>query len=105
MPTNLVTVTTALNPTNGQFEFMTNVVALTNNEVSVVAEPSTAQSGGSNYLALAYGTITRNLPFVTIGQKYQRHLLYRGPGIAGWWRGEGNASDSSDPETTATTGR
>ena len=23
---------------------------------------------------------------------------YRGPGLVGWWRGEGNALDSSDPE-------
>ncbi len=29
---------------------------------------------------------------------------YRGPGIAGWWRGEGNANDSSDPENNNNNG-
>ena len=86
--------------TNGQFVLVTNVVALTNNLVSVVNDPSTAlagDAGGSNYLALANGTITRAIPTVP-GRIYNVTFWYRGPGIAGWWRGEGNANDSSDPE-------
>ncbi len=102
VPTNLVTVTSELNPTNGLFEPVTNVLVFSNNLVSVVTEPSTAQSG-SNYLALGLGTITRDLPF-TVGRKYQVTYAYRGPGIAGWWRGEGNASDSSDPEVNGNNG-
>jgi subtilisin-like proprotein convertase family protein len=96
LPTNLVTYATVFNLTNNQFEVTTNVVILTNNEVSVMADPSTA-SGGSNFLALADGVMTRTIS-VTPGRQYSLNYAYRGPGIAGWWRGEGNASDSSDPE-------
>lgn len=98
VPTNVTMVSTL--ETNGQFAQFTNVVLLTNNFVSVVNDPSTAltgDTGGSNYLALAYGTISRAIPTVP-GRQYNVTFWYRGPGIAGWWRGEGNGDDSSDPE-------
>ena len=105
-PTNLLdafggwSVPTNQIPTN-------NLVALTNalifsNEVSVITDPSTAESG-SNYLALADGTISRVIP-LTVGKKYSITYWYRGPGIAGWWRGEGDATDSSDPENNDNNG-
>ena len=99
VPTNLVTLTTVL--TNASL-LVTNVVVLTNNEVSVVADPATAE-GGTNYLALANGVITRTIP-VTVGRTYSVSYAYRGPGIGGWWRGEGNANDSSDPENFGNNG-
>ncbi|HEV2330405.1 MAG TPA: S8 family serine peptidase [Verrucomicrobiae bacterium] len=81
---------------------VTNGVVFTNNynEVSVVSDPSIAfesNTNSSNFLALGYGIIQRTNSFdrnhfVTVS--YQ----YRGPGIAGWWRGEGDARDSSDAE-------
>ena len=80
----------------------TNLLSMTNNEVSVVTDPGTA-NGGSNYLALANGSISRNIS-LTPGKKYTINYLYRGPGISGWWRGEGNATDSSDPETLGNNG-
>ena len=98
VPSNLVTVTTI--ETNGQFELVTNVVWITNNMVSVVSDVGTALGGDvgeSNYLALADGTITRTFP-TDVGRLYNVTFWYRGPGIAGWWRGEGNGNDSSDPE-------
>ncbi len=103
VPTNLVTVSTVFTPIGKIYITVTNVVKLTNNQVSVVTDPSTSQSG-SNYLALGMGTITRNIP-VTPGGKYTLNYSYRGPGIVGWWRGEGNASDSSDPENNGNNGR
>ena len=75
---------------------------LWSNEVSIVTDPATAQSG-SNYLALADGTISRNIPLI-IGRQYSLTYQYRGPGISAWWRGEGNATDSSDPEVNANNG-
>ena len=98
VPSNLVTVSTI--ETNGQFVLITNSAPLSNNFVSVVSDSSVALSGdtgGSNYLALAYGTITRTIPTIP-GHVYNVTFWYRGPDIAGWWRGEGNALDSSDPE-------
>jgi len=106
VPTNLVTVTTVLNITNSQLVSVTNMVVLTNNLVSVVTDPSVALGGDnttSNYLALAYGTITRSIPTIP-GRLYNVTFWYRGPDIAGWWRGEGNASDSSDPENNGNNG-
>ena len=49
------------NLTNLQFEVVTNVVMLTNNLVSVVTDPadSVGDNVGSNFLALANGTITK----------------------------------------------
>src|SRR6202012_3913362 len=46
---------------------------------------------------LGYGTILRTnflTPYRLVSVSYQ----YRGPGIAGWWRGEGDGRDSSDAE-------
>ena len=79
----------------------TNLVILTN-QVSVVTDPANAQ-GGSNFLALANGTISRLIP-MTPGRQFSLSFMYRGPGIAGWWRGEGNATDSSDPENNGNNG-
>ena len=104
VPTNSVQYSTIV--TNGQFVTVTNTVLLTNNFVSIVTDPNTALTGdtsGSNYLALAYGTITRSLPTVP-GHIYNVTFWYRGPGIAGWWRGEGDANDSSDPEVNDNNG-
>ncbi|HZT21808.1 MAG TPA: LamG-like jellyroll fold domain-containing protein [Verrucomicrobiae bacterium] len=81
----------------------TNQVFWTNNLVSVAGDPATAQNG-SNYLALGLGSIRRDVP-LTVGRKYQIAFGYRGPGISAWWRGEGNASDSSDPEVNGNNGR
>ncbi|MGA2248307.1 MAG: LamG-like jellyroll fold domain-containing protein, partial [Verrucomicrobiota bacterium] len=105
VPTNLVL--SALIETNGQFVTVTNVVRLTNNLVSVVTDPSTAltgDAGGSNYLALGNGTITRSIPTIP-GRIYNVTFWYRGPDIEGWWRGEGNANDSSDPENNNNNGQ
>jgi subtilisin-like proprotein convertase family protein len=106
LPTNLVTVSTVFNLTNQQFVQVTNVTVLTNNQVSVVADPSDSigDNTGTNLLALAYGTITRNIA-TTPGRIYNVTFWFRGPGINGWWRGEGDATDSSDPEKNANNGR
>ena len=106
LPTNVITYTTVLNVTNGLLQVVTNVDNLTNNFVSVVTDPSVAvgDNAGSNYLALAKGTITRLIPTVP-GNQYNVTFWYRGPGIVSWWRGEGNASDSSDAENNGNNGR
>jgi len=80
----------------------TNLINLSTNRVSVVSDPNTAASG-SNYLALANGSISRVIP-LTPERNYVISYLVRGPGIAGWWRGEGNSSDSSDPEQLGNNG-
>ncbi len=102
-PTGDYSAVTNLPDANGGWVFSTNALAgMTNlvnglsNQVSVVSDSATAQSG-SNYLALAYGSISRTLQTVP-GVKYSLSLWYRGPGIVGWWRGEGNAADSSNAE-------
>jgi subtilisin-like proprotein convertase family protein len=61
------------------------------NQVTVIQDPSLAQSG-SGLLALASGRISRTIPTV-VGRQYALSYAYRGPGIATWWRGEGNAVD------------
>ncbi len=61
-------------------------------QVSVVTNPANAYEG-SNFLALASGSISTNLPTVA-GQTYTLTFAYRGPGIAGWWRGENNVNDA-----------
>ncbi|MGA2867684.1 MAG: LamG-like jellyroll fold domain-containing protein [Verrucomicrobiota bacterium] len=106
VPTNITTITTAFNLTNNQLQTFTNVEVLTNNFVSIVTDPADAVgdgTGSSNFLALAKGTITRSIPTVP-GNQYNVTFWYRGPGIASWWRGEGNASDSSDPEVNGNNG-
>ncbi|HXI69856.1 MAG TPA: S8 family serine peptidase [Verrucomicrobiae bacterium] len=82
----------------------TNLVFVTNNVnmVSVVTDPANA-FGGSNFLALASGSMFRQIP-MTPGRQFSLSFLYRGPGISGWWRGEGNATDSSDPENLGNNG-
>ncbi|HEX4264762.1 MAG TPA: LamG-like jellyroll fold domain-containing protein [Verrucomicrobiae bacterium] len=80
----------------------TNLLSMATNQVSVVTDPSTA-ANGSNYLALANGSISRVIS-LNPAKTYTISYLYRGPGIAGWWRGEGNAADSSDPETLGNNG-
>ena len=80
----------------------TNLVALDHNQVSVITDTNVAQAG-TNFLALALGTINRSVP-MTAGKKYTLTYYYRGPGIAGWWRGEGNALDGSDPEVLGNNG-
>jgi subtilisin-like proprotein convertase family protein len=64
------------------------------NQVSVVNDPPNAQSP-PQFLALADGVISNNLP-VTPGSTYNLSFGVRGPGILGWWRGEGNARDSAN---------
>ena len=80
----------------------TNIITLTNNLVSILTDPATAYSG-SNFLTLANGTISRYIP-TTPTREYSLSYSYRGPGIDGWWRGEGNATDSSFPETNGNNG-
>jgi subtilisin-like proprotein convertase family protein len=77
----------------------TNLMMWSNNIVSVVTDPrdSIGDNVGTNFLALGDGTITRSIPTIP-GREYSVTFWYRGPGIAGWWRGEGNADDSSQPE-------
>jgi subtilisin-like proprotein convertase family protein len=106
VPTNLVTVSTVFNLTNQQFVQVTNVLSLTNNFVSVVTDPSDAigDQTGTNLLALGMGTITRNIATLP-GRIYNVTFWFKGPGIAGWWRGEGDTYDSSDPEHNANNGR
>ncbi|MGH7951755.1 MAG: S8 family serine peptidase, partial [Limisphaerales bacterium] len=98
LPTNRITLSTVISNVGGndQIFTVTNVTILTNNEVSVVNDPANAFVG-SNFLALANGFILRT-NFMTPQRKYTLTYLYRGPGISGWWRGEGNALDSADPE-------
>jgi subtilisin-like proprotein convertase family protein len=104
VPTNLLTMGTIV--TNDQTLTVTNQVPLPNNEVSVVTDPfdSLGDNAGTNFLALAKGTITRLIPTIP-GRDYNLTFWYRGPGIAGWWRAEGNATDSSDPENNGNNGR
>jgi len=65
---------------------------VTANQVSVVTDTNLAYSG-SNFLALADGTITRNFP-TQPNTNYILTFAYRGPGAVGLWRGETNANDS-----------
>ena len=63
------------------------------NEVSVVDDPANDYDSDGNFLALASGVISNNLPTVA-GQTYTLTFAYRGPGIVSLWRGENNANDS-----------
>ncbi len=74
---------------------------VTSNQVSIVTDPANAYAG-NNFLALASGTILTNLSTVA-GRSYTLTFAYRGPGIAGWWRGENNTSDSIGNGNNATT--
>ncbi len=105
VPTNITTYTTYFNIASNQDETITNTELLTNNFVSIVTDPSDSlgDNTGTNFLALADGTITRTLPTIP-GNQYTLTFWYRGPGIAGWWRGEGEALDSADPEGNGNNG-
>ena len=52
----------------------------------LVAVEGEARNREPLWSALADGTISRVIP-LTFGQKYSITYWYRGPGIAGWWRG------------------
>ena len=65
---------------------------MVSNQVSVVSDPGNALSP-NQFLTLGIGSISRTLP-TAAGKSYREILGYRGPGISGWWRGEGNARDS-----------
>ena len=93
--------------TNGQFVLVTNVVLLTNNLVSVVTDPSDSLGRRCRRQQPVWRWPTarsraRFPPFPA--GIYNVTFWYRGPGIAGWWRGEGNATDSSDPENNDNNG-
>jgi glucuronoarabinoxylan endo-1,4-beta-xylanase len=101
-PTNIFDAYGGWNLVSNQVVMVgTNLVILTN-RVSVVTDPANA-SDGSNFLALANGTISRQVP-MTPGRQFSLTYMYRGPGIAGWWRGEGNATDSANPENDGNNG-
>jgi alpha-tubulin suppressor-like RCC1 family protein/subtilisin-like proprotein convertase family protein len=91
VPTNLVTLVIS-----------NNLVVTNYNQVSVVSDPAVAFTG-SNFLALGYGIIQRT-NFVTPNRLVTFSYAYRGPGISGWWRGEGDARDSSDAESMGQNG-
>ncbi len=97
---SLVTNSVFVLPTN--YYTGTNIITETTNLVSVFTDPLDAFNG-TNILALANGSISRVIP-LTPQRNYTISYLYRGPGISGWWRGEGNGSDSADPETLGNDG-
>ena len=80
---------TATNYTAGQILSGWVVAA---NQVSVQTDPANAFQG-TNLLALASGTLYTTLATVP-GANYTLKLQYRGPGAAGWWRGESNVNDA-----------
>src|SRR6185312_13448300 len=80
----------------------TNLLSMATNQVSVVTDPGSA-AAGNNFLALAKGSISRTISLIP-EKDYDITYRYRGPGISGWWRGEGNATDSADPETLGNNG-
>jgi subtilisin-like proprotein convertase family protein len=63
------------------------------NQVTVQTDPANAYPGKTNLLALANGALSATLNTVP-GARYTLTFAYRGPGIAGWWRGESNLIDS-----------
>ena len=78
----------------GDYVAPTNVASwgvVITNQVSVVNDPPDAQAG-TNFLALALGTITNAVATVP-GAKYTLTYGYGGPGIVSWWRGESNTLD------------
>lgn len=64
---------------------------VTNNEIGLVTD-SRGAHGGSNYLALADGRISKTFTAI-IGQTYQLQFYARGGGLVHWWPGDGNATD------------
>jgi len=65
--------------------------SVSSNQVSVANDPTNA-ADGSNYLALANGSIVRTLATVP-GTTNTLTFAYRGPNIVGLWRGENTAND------------
>ncbi len=55
------------------------------NGVSVVTDTNLAATG-TNFLALAAGSVVRTLPTVP-GQQYRLKYSYRDPGVIAWWPG------------------
>ncbi len=101
-PTNIYDARGGWNLASNQVVMVgTNRVILTNG-VNVITDPANAQ-GGSNFLALVNNSISRVIPMKP-GRLFNLTFMYRGPGIAGWWRGEGNANDSADPENAGNNG-
>jgi subtilisin-like proprotein convertase family protein/endonuclease/exonuclease/phosphatase family metal-dependent hydrolase len=80
--------------TAGEYLSASNVDGwnIASNQVSVVSDSFNANAG-SQFLALANGSISRTINTVPGGTNILRYA-YRGPGIVSWWRGEGNANDS-----------
>ncbi len=97
---SLVTNPVFVLPTN--YYTGTNLITETTNMVSVFTDPFNAFNG-TNILALANGSISRVLS-LTPARNYTVSYLFRGPGIGGWWRGEGNGADSADAETLGNNG-
>ncbi len=62
------------------------------NQVNVVNDVSNSLAG-SQFLALANGSLSRNLS-TPIGSTNTVSFLCRGPGIVSWYRGESNLNDS-----------
>jgi subtilisin-like proprotein convertase family protein len=109
-PTNIFDPLGGWNMFTNDVVIGTNVFNMTNNEVSVVTDPNTAPQifgtntlVNSNFLALANGAIMHTIQTIP-GRRYTVSYQYRGPGISGWWRGEGDANDSSDPESKGNNG-
>ena len=64
---------------------------VTASQVSIVADPSTA-NGGDNYLALANGTIATILPTIP-WKTYSLSFAYRGPDAISYWSGDKTTND------------
>jgi subtilisin-like proprotein convertase family protein len=100
--TNVVVTTNAISSTNnpdtaapGDYGAGRTVAGwvVNTNQVSLVTDPANAAPGNSNLLALAGGSLSTTVATIP-GVFYTVNIPYRGPGIAGWWRGESNAVDS-----------
>jgi subtilisin-like proprotein convertase family protein len=71
--------------------------SVTSNEVSVVNDTNTVFTG-TNFLALADGTITRTIP-VTRGKNYALSYAYRGPAAVSSWSADNTTADQIDSNT------
>jgi subtilisin-like proprotein convertase family protein len=103
IPTNITVLVTNVTVYSNNLEGLTAADYLagatvggwtvTTNQVSLLTDPASAYQG-SNFLALASGGISYTLPAPVTGGVYTLTFAYRGPGIAGWWRGENNLVDN-----------
>jgi subtilisin-like proprotein convertase family protein len=75
---------------------------VTSNEVSVVTDPTVAYAG-SNYLALANGTISQTYSTVA-GASYEVIYYARSPGLTNWWPADDTPLDIISGAAAATTG-